>query len=763
MNNKTLFLLVATVVASGIVSNDSFSYVQAREFEQPNGAIIRQLPTGNSKEYKNLEKRTANLSKVEQAIAKIQYFEKTANYKLSDETFKDAIDYIKEYNTESGMKRDLKLLQKYFEELIYQEPYNQRYLYKKSVVENALGNTEAAEDCIRDALKIDQNNPVYLYELAKIHLLNNRYDKGIKIIEGLKRQYPRELEYRLALAQAYTQYGKYDDAIREYKVAANFDPQNNDTIVALNELMQYNEYQKQFGGQQFYDPMRNVKTDSGIKQASSATTADSGTKGFVTAAQPAVSKTTRPTTSTASNIPQVPVSARKATNIQRTAPRTAPGTKRVMVSYVNGRKVVKIVNVNSDSTTPTSLQDASNTFNNQLEELNSGRSTSGSSKSNSSQYSYSSSYTPQSTGTSASTSVNTNSKYHLVPSEYVSSQSSGISSNQTMPEENLTAFQQMSETTSSGDPNIKSLKYNNNSLPNQKRLLVTYENGKRVVKTAGSVNKTQNTAKQDTADKTTKKDKKKEKDKVKKSEAAKTTNTATSQDNTDLYIKANEYLAQEKFQEAIDVLKQVQPPTLRSLTAMASCYNSLGKVDTAIDYYKEADKLSPSNTQILYSIGYLYYAKNDTAAAEKYIDMALKADATNQNAIQLKKYMSQNVSNESINKAVTYMNQGNYNESRKILEKAIQDKPTDFQAYYYLGHIYYATQKYEDSVRNFTIAIKNNPDYALSYYSIGLAYDKLKEFNKSILAYQQFLQMENDDNKYTQYAKTRINTIKSKQ
>ena len=60
------------------------------------------------------------------------------------------------------------------------------------------------------------------------------------------------------------------------------------------------------------------------------------------------------------------------------------------------------------------------------------------------------------------------------------------------------------------------------------------------------------------------------------------------------------------------------------------------------------------------------------------------------------------------------------------------------------------------------MAIKNNPNYALSYYSLGLAYDKLREYNRSQLAYEQFLKMELDENKYTQYAKTRVATIQSK-
>ena len=47
------------------------------------------------------------------------------------------------------------------------------------------------------------------------------------------------------------------------------------------------------------------------------------------------------------------------------------GSKRVMVSYVNGRKVVKIVNINTDADTSQSLEDAPQTFRDQLEESNS--------------------------------------------------------------------------------------------------------------------------------------------------------------------------------------------------------------------------------------------------------------------------------------------------------------------------------------------------------------------------------------------------------
>jgi tetratricopeptide (TPR) repeat protein len=277
--------------------------------------------------------------------------------------------------------------------------------------------------------------------------------------------------------------------------------------------------------------------------------------------------------------------------------------------------------------------------------------------------------------------------------------------------------------------------------------------------TQTSVQPTQTVAQTQTNDK---KSKTVNKANTNKKTKAKTSQKPISENNTDLYIKANELLTQEKYQEAINVLEAVNPPTLRSLTVIASCYSALGQQQKSIDYYKEADKLSPNNTQILYSLGYLYYTEGNIAKAKEYVDMALTADNTNSNAQQLKQHLSQQNTNSTMNEAITLMNEGKYSESKKILEKSIATNPKDFQTYYYLGHIAYATNKYEEASRNFIMAIKYNPDYALSYYSLGLAYDKLKEFNHAQLAYERFLQIELDENKYTQYAKTRVSTIQAK-
>ena len=331
-------------------------------------------------------------------------------------------------------------------------------------------------------------------------------------------------------------------------------------------------------------------------------------------------------------------------------------------------------------------------------------------------------------------------------------------------------------TTIEGDPSVKSLTNSQNRRP---VMYVSYQNGKRVIRmvnpnstalgsssapvantqSSQTVSSTQTQKVEKQKEKKVKQDKKQKKNKASKADNKPIT---SSQENTDMYIRANELLTQEDYRGTIQVLEGVNPPTLRSLTIIASCYSALGQPQTAIEYYNRADSMSPNNTQILYSLAYLYYTKGDIQQAKKYVDAAIAADPQNANAQQLKQHLSLQDSNEVMNQAVTYMNQGEYANAKKLMEKVVASNPNDFQAYYYLGHIAYATEKYEESTRNFMMAIKNNPNYALSYYSLGLAYDKLREYNRSQLAYEQFLKMELDENKYTQYAKTRVATIQSK-
>lgn len=783
-------LLASAVLVTGMFADEST--VQARTVLGTNGAIIRQLPRTNTDALKQIMSKYSTPDKrFDRQAAIFDYYDRNHRYIEADMAFNEFIGMIKDLDGKAREKEIAKWTP-FIEEGINDQPNNARRHYQKSVWERNFGSNEKAFEAIKHAVALDFQNINYRYEYAQFALDHNDYDKAIEIYTALKKGYPHDVDYRIALAKAYSQAGQYDKAIHEYRVASAFEPGNNETVIALNEAV--NAYYSEMGGQNFYDPMTNVAYSRGGNANVGQTTPSyeqrgtrqvsptmmalsaSGTKNIeqeVDENQPSQSKyapVDNRQMVNASNrggkkMPNVKESTQRrnlqyshSVNSGNYRPQPAPRTnsnKRILVTYVNGRRVVRIVNVNTENDSMNAVQNASATFENQLENTNSSYEEQDLRQR---QQSNTIDFAPSETEyTQPSTPSQTTSKYQTANT---TPQSGEIGT----------------RTTIEGDPSVKSLTNSQNRRP---VMYVSYQNGKRVIRmvnpnstalgsssapvantqSSQTVSSTQTQKVEKQKEKKVKQDKKQKKNKASKADNKPIT---SSQENTDMYIRANELLTQEDYRGTIQVLEGVNPPTLRSLTIIASCYSALGQPQTAIEYYNRADSMSPNNTQILYSLAYLYYTKGDIQQAKKYVDAAIAADPQNANAQQLKQHLSLQDSNEVMNQAVTYMNQGEYANAKKLMEKVVASNPNDFQAYYYLGHIAYATEKYEESTRNFMMAIKNNPNYALSYYSLGLAYDKLREYNRSQLAYEQFLKMELDENKYTQYAKTRVATIQSK-
>lgn len=809
MNKRTLLLVASTILAAGVVAAPT-AEAKVNTNYHTNGAIIQQMSKDITPELADIhEQRDEADNPYEKEFLTIQVYENNKEYKNADASFDELIGMLKEAENEDVVNEYYDKLKTVYNDFHAFAPSNPRYSYKLSILEKNFGSYEDAFEYLKKALTYSPTNPTFRNEYAQYALDNNDYDKAITILKTLRKSDPREVDYRISLAKAYTQAGMYDDAIREYRVASAFEPENNDTIIALNELSNY-------AGVSGYDPYalkpynkstfalsRPVASPDGqrlvafnapeTKAEPEMRQASNGSKTFAVGTKTAAAKPAKKEVAVVRRVSEVdrsqqyqqveytqPVKNQQVRQIKQTKPqpvkRVQPvqqpvqqevqetpavdkiqvtqaeeqvdnskkakkakkakpsGSKRVMVSYVNGRKVVKIVNINTDADTSQSLEDAPQTFRDQLEESNSSNNYSSYQEDN-----YGQSATAFEQTDDISLRNSNTPKIDTAQGNITQTRKSNYPQNKYSVQEE----QNYRNVSSSGDLNPSSLSSNRGG----KQMVVTYKNGKRYVQTGDGTSASNTTS-------TVKKDKK-----AKKGEKPA---VQTSQNNSDLYLQANELMAQRKFADVIQVLKQVQPPTLRSLTAMAACYNELGQPDVAIQYYKEADKSSPENTQILYSIGYLYFTQNDTVSAKKYVDLALKADPENANAKELNKYLTQQESNVAMNQAIAFMNNNNYSEAKKTLEKIVKENPSDFQAYYYLGHIGYATQKYEEATRNFSLAIQYNPEYALSYYSIGLAFDKLREFHHSLPAYEQFLKMETDDNKYTQYAKTRIATIRAK-
>ena len=76
-------------------------------------------------------------------------------------------------------------------------------------------------------------------------------------------------------------------------------------------------------------------------------------------------------------------------------------------------------------------------------------------------------------------------------------------------------------------------------------------------------------------------------------------------------------------------------------------------------------------------------------------------------------------------KAMTYMEQGNYQEAIERLKSSIDIDNSVFESHYNLAVAYTKTEDYINAMKSYQKAITLNPDFADSYYSLAVAEENL--------------------------------------
>ena len=94
--------------------------------------------------------------------------------------------------------------------------------------------------------------------------------------------------------------------------------------------------------------------------------------------------------------------------------------------------------------------------------------------------------------------------------------------------------------------------------------------------------------------------------------------------------------------------------------------------------------------------------------------------------------MSQITKDILINRAISLFNEGSIKKSLKealIAKKKYPDEPF---IYNLLGVLYAQMESYNNSIKNYSKAIKLNPKYFEAYNNIGVAYSNCQKNNKAI-------------------------------
>ncbi|MCL2155625.1 MAG: tetratricopeptide repeat protein [Leptospirales bacterium] len=210
----------------------------------------------------------------------------------------------------------------------------------------------------------------------------------------------------------------------------------------------------------------------------------------------------------------------------------------------------------------------------------------------------------------------------------------------------------------------------------------------------------------------------------------------TIRDNDDLtyYNLGLAYKHADKQAMAINSWKkasQINPENIKVRLAIADFYYEQGYNDNAEKEYQEIIYKWPANQESLYKLGTIYHRHENYADARKAYSKVIEAgestDFARKAMIELALIPPENRNDDE-----------GLNNSIKLIQKALLLKPNDSDALLALGIIYARKEMYPKAVETFYQAIKTSNDskkIASAYSNMGKSYFQMKEYNKSIQAF----------------------------
>lgn len=225
--------------------------------------------------------------------------------------------------------------------------------------------------------------------------------------------------------------------------------------------------------------------------------------------------------------------------------------------------------------------------------------------------------------------------------------------------------------------------------------------------------------------------------------------------------KAADYYNAKDYNNAIKEYLKINPPTFDTMLGIASAYQNLEDTSFAIEYYKKALALKPTDSDVAYYIGALYADSEKYADAESYLNKALTLNKNNQRASELLAQIHEQNKANDLNNAIQLYEKEKYDESLALLNKVIAQDDKNAYAYYYRGMIYDTKKNAQAAINDFQKALNiNNTDLMIINYLLAADYDTLGKYKEAYGYYTAYANSSAAEDEYKQYAKTRAEELK---
>jgi tetratricopeptide (TPR) repeat protein len=162
------------------------------------------------------------------------------------------------------------------------------------------------------------------------------------------------------------------------------------------------------------------------------------------------------------------------------------------------------------------------------------------------------------------------------------------------------------------------------------------------------------------------------------------------------------------------------PYSDNSLTAfkyLATAYEKQDKTSEAINAYKQASGLFPTDDELHSKLGLIYFNQKDYESADAEYSKAVKIDP--------------NVSSSVYSLGQVYIAEGRYTDAETQFKKVILISPDDPSGSYALGQTYRKMGRYDEAVAQLNTAIEMDSSYSEAYLELGKTYADMKQPDKA--------------------------------
>ncbi|HTZ17578.1 MAG TPA: tetratricopeptide repeat protein [Dissulfurispiraceae bacterium] len=159
-----------------------------------------------------------------------------------------------------------------------------------------------------------------------------------------------------------------------------------------------------------------------------------------------------------------------------------------------------------------------------------------------------------------------------------------------------------------------------------------------------------------------------------------------------------------------------QPREAEYRNKIGMAYLNEGKVQLAYVEFQKAIQIDPNNKDIVYNLGIVYLQLEDYENARKSFLKAVQLDPKFADSYN--------------NLGVTYMQLRQWKEAIDAFQKALANPlyRTPEKAFYSMGMCYYRLGEYDKSVDAYKDSIRRDRAFVLPYYGMALAYNKQEKF-----------------------------------